>query len=45
LTALTTEVRKLVNDLAARGEIVVVMGYLKEGPKAKGNQAANLSPL
>jgi endonuclease/exonuclease/phosphatase family metal-dependent hydrolase len=40
-----TRVRKIVNELVNRGEHVVVLGDLNEGPAAEGQPAANLLPL
>jgi endonuclease/exonuclease/phosphatase family metal-dependent hydrolase len=39
------EVRKIVNDLVAKGQHVVVLGDLNEGPAADGSQAVNLMDL
>jgi len=39
------EVRRIVNNLVAQGQHVIVIGDLNEGPTAAGNQAENLSGL
>jgi endonuclease/exonuclease/phosphatase family metal-dependent hydrolase len=39
------EVRKIVNDLVAKGQHVIVLGDLNEGPATEGSQAANLVDL
>ena len=40
-----TEVRRIVDDLVAQGQHVVVLGDLNEGPAAAGSQAVNLIAL
>jgi endonuclease/exonuclease/phosphatase family metal-dependent hydrolase len=39
------EVRRIVNGLVAKGQHVIVLGDLNEGPAADGSQAANLMDL
>ena len=39
------EVRRIVNDLVAQGQHVIVLGDLNEGPAAAGSQAENLIGL
>jgi endonuclease/exonuclease/phosphatase family metal-dependent hydrolase len=40
-----TEVRGIADGLVARGEHVIVLGDLNEGPKKEGAPAVNLKPL